>query len=211
MRARARARAICTAWDPPAIHDPLVSDEPVPCETCKRPMSAAAARCPHCGALQSRAPAAAATATPARKPLRDVSRDEARALLAVSAAKEGPLTGVASDEQNLLEWIFLPHPRSLGGWRVIEWVLTALTLPATIGGGLLAAFVWRRVQLARSSSGAAGVGRVLAGLGIMLLGALPIGAGGTAWSIAIFAVPGIAVVLRELVRGRVRRKAVDLG
>ena len=133
------------------------------------------------------------------------------ALLAVSAAKEGPLTGVASDEQNLLEWIFLPHPRSDGVWRWIEWVLTALTLPATLGGGLLVGFVWRRIQLARSSSGATGVGRVIAGLGIMLLGALPIGVGGTAWSIAIFAVPGIAVVLRELVRGRVRQKPVDLG
>ena len=62
-------------------------------------MSPDAARCPHCGALQSRAPAAAHASGPSgqRKALRDVSRDEALALLAVTSVSAERAMGSASE------------------------------------------------------------------------------------------------------------------
>ena len=70
--------------------------ERVPCESCKRPMSGAAARCPHCGALQARAPIAkvakkeaAAPPSKERAPIRDITADEARALIAVNDVLSG--------------------------------------------------------------------------------------------------------------------------
>jgi len=181
---------------------------PVPCESCKRLMSAASARCPHCGALQARAPAVARTIT-TNKPLRDVSPEEARALLAVSSARAGDDTPARGDEQNLLEWFFVPHPRSTGVWRTLEWGLTVLTLPATLAGGALAFFMWQRVKNARGIGGAAGAGRALAALGLTLLGT-GLGMGSGLSSVAVVVVPGAAIVARELIRARGARKPTDL-
>ena len=179
-------------------------------------MSATAARCPHCAAMQARSPIRAApvprAAAPveARRPLGEVSPDEVRAILAVASAKDGRLDDAEGDEPTLLEWLFVPHPRSRGAWRVLEWALTALTLPATLIGGLFLPFLWRGMRVARRRAGSAGVGRWLASIGLSLIATVAFTGETSAPWIALFAVPASAVILRELVRLRVRRRASGL-
>lgn len=123
--------------------------EPVLCESCGRPMSAVAARCPHCAAIQSRAQAAvkrpAASVAGARPVLKDVSSEEARALIAIADAKEGRVDD-HDDEPGLFAALLLPHPRSAGPAWGAEVALTVLALPLIAASMLGAFFAWRTMR-----------------------------------------------------------------
>jgi hypothetical protein len=103
-------------------------------------MSAVAVRCPHCGAFQPRSPvkgATAATAAPIARPAPapppvaplKVSPEEARALLQVKDVGAGHDVESPLDEPGVFAGLLLPHPRSSGGTRAAEIVLTALAAP----------------------------------------------------------------------------------
>ena len=199
--------------------------ERVPCEKCKRPMSGAAARCPHCSALQARAPIAARTAQAASGPvprdpararpvLRDVSPEEARALIAVHQTLDGGGREPVGEPFNILAWMFLPDPRSHGLARVAEIVLTALALPILLGGIVGAGAVVTYMAKARRRSGDRGLSGAVVGLGTMTIAGTTLALG---WPIAAVAGACITQLLvlaaREWIRGRSRAKygAPDLG
>jgi hypothetical protein len=117
-------------------------------------MSASAARCPHCGAVQSRAadvvkkaqPAPAHAAVERSKPaLKDVTSEEARALLAISEAREGR-DDDHDDDPGLFAALLLPHPRSAGPAWAAEVVLTVVALPLILASMLGAFFAWRSLR-----------------------------------------------------------------
>lgn len=132
-------------------YDPELMSEPVHCESCGRPMSAAAARCPHCAAVQSRAqviaPKPVANPADPKPVLRDVSSEEARALLAISDVRGG-FVDDHDDEPGLFAALLLPHPRSAGPAWAAEVVLTLIALPLIISSMLGAFFAWRSMRTA---------------------------------------------------------------
>ncbi|WP_053236523.1 hypothetical protein [Sandaracinus amylolyticus] len=128
------------------------------CDSCGRPMSATAVRCPHCGAFQAAkkkdapAPAAKKSETyreaarppePAkpRPPIRDVTSDEARAVAKVAAVKDGIDVEGPEDEPGIVEGLFLPHPRTHGVGRWADIALTVLALPLVMASALALAFL----------------------------------------------------------------------
>ncbi len=152
--------------------------EPVLCESCGRPMSAAAARCPHCGVVQSRAAAtvgkprataAAGAGEGARPVLKDVTLEEARALLAISEAREGRGDS-HDDEPGLFAALLLPHPRSAGLAWGAEVALTVVALPLIVASMLGAFFAWRSLRHADRTMERGLVPRLVAlasGVGLM--------------------------------------------
>ena len=116
-------------------------------------MSAVAARCPHCGTVQSRAAAvvSAASSRSARAPdaappvLKEVSTAEARAILAIAAARDGRIDE-SDDEPGLFAALLLPHPRSAGLARGAEIVLTVIAAPLIACSMIGAFFAWRAVR-----------------------------------------------------------------
>lgn len=196
--------------------------EPVSCESCKRPMSASAARCPHCGAVQSRASAAVkdvhagtsrAPGEGARPVLRDVSVEEARALLAVSEVREGRIDD-HDDEPGLFAALLLPHPRSAGLAWGGEIVLTVLALPLIVASMLGAFFAWRSLRHADRAMERGVIPRMVAlvsGTGLLsCLSLVTDLGGGELWSLiglCWLALLGRAGI-RALVRGK--RPARDL-
>jgi hypothetical protein len=183
--------------------------ERVACETCRKPMSAAAARCPHCGALQARAPASTHAGARERggekKALRDVSADEARAMLAVAAAREGRGVEAAAADQDpsLIAWLLLPHPRSSGGARMAEIVLTVLALPLVAATAFGAFLAWRTILRARRLGHPSLAQQTVFASGIFVLGTSLWATGlglGTAIGVTVGCV--VAVVIRAVIRSR---------
>jgi len=115
-------------------------------------MSAVAARCPHCGTVQSRAAAVVSAASRSARPLdatppvlKEVSTAEARAILAIAAARDGRIDE-SDDEPGLFAALLLPHPRSAGLARGAEIVLTVIAAPLIACSMIGAFFAWRAVR-----------------------------------------------------------------
>jgi len=111
-------------------------------------MSAVAARCPHCGTVQSRA-ASVVSASRSARPLdaappvlKEVSTAEARAILAIAAVRDGRIDG-SDDEPGLFAALLLPHPRSAGLARVddVVWGLIGVCWVALLARAGVRAFV----------------------------------------------------------------------
>lgn len=150
-------------------------------------MSGAAARCPHCGTLQARAPARERPAPAARvereRPvIRDVTPEEARALIAVHQTLEG--RELADEPFNLLAWMFLPDHRSQGGARMAEIVLTALVLPLMIGGIVGAGAAVTYMSRVRRRRGDRALGAAVVGFGLVTIA-------GVGWSLE-WSLPAVA-------------------
>ncbi|MDQ3034205.1 MAG: hypothetical protein M3Y87_17485 [Myxococcota bacterium] len=93
-------------------------------------MSSVSVRCPHCAAFQARSPVKPAAATRSDPPrAMKVSSEEARAMLSVSAVRAGDDVEAEADEPGVFAGMVLPHPRSSGGTRVAEIVLTVIAAP----------------------------------------------------------------------------------
>ena len=178
-------------------------------------MSATAARCPHCGAVQSRVQAVAATkprdgVAPA---LKDVSSEEARAILALADVRAG-VSDNHDDEPGLFAALLLPHPRSAGLAWGAEVALTVIALPlilCSLAGAFLA---WRSLRHADRATERGVIPRLVAtSSGIGLLSSVSLfteWSGSAVWS--LIAVCCVALLgragIRAFVRGR--RRAPDL-
>lgn len=189
-------------------------------------MSGAAARCPHCGALQARAPVAdrparstsgerspSAKEAPRERPvLRNVTAEEARALIAVQETLAGREPG--EEPFNLLAWMFLPDHRSQGGARAAELVLTVLALPILLGGIVGAGMLVTYLSRVRRRKGDRGLSGAVVGLGAITIASV---AYSLEWPLSAItgACIGQMLVLaaREWIRGRskARYATPDLG
>jgi hypothetical protein len=190
--------------------------ERVTCEACKRPMSAAAARCPHCAALQSRGAIASAsssegaTATNPTTPsgpgrLRGISAEEARALIAIdAAARDRPKGGEPFD---ILGWMFAPDPMSRGRARLAEMVLTVLALPVFVAGIIGAGLAMVAIARSRARGGDRAISTAVVILGaITLFFAASSTSLGTAGAIAICVGELLVLAAREWIRERSRAR-----
>ncbi|UJR87070.1 hypothetical protein [Sandaracinus amylolyticus] len=123
-------------------------------------MSPTAVRCPHCGAFQAakkkdapaappvakkneayREPARPAEPAKPRTPIRDVTSDEARALVTVAAVKDGFDVEGPDDEPGIVEGLVLPHPRTEGVGRWADIALTVVALPLVLASALALALL----------------------------------------------------------------------
>lgn len=188
--------------------------ERVKCESCGLPMAAVAVRCPHCAAMQKRSPTSApqprgrepAREERARPVLKDVTSEEARALLAIADART-PRAPEGEESFNILAWMFLPDPRSRGAAQVAELVLTFIALPALLSAFVGAAFAMRAISRARRAGGARAIAGALLGAGFVGLSAIASFAGASYGAIAVICgAPMLALLVREGVRGWVRNR-----
>lgn len=176
-------------------------------------MSAVAARCPHCGARQARAPAPvhppATAAAPSERPrpvLRDVTPEEARAILAAHTAMRGP-DAALEDPPGIFAALLLPSAYASAGARLAEVALTLVALPLLACSMLGAALAWRTLRRMQSRAGAGAAGARLAALasGSMVLwwlaGLARFGEGAR-W--ILLGVSWGALLVRGVVRARAR-------
>lgn len=131
------------------------------CDSCRRPMSAAAVRCPSCSAFQARVGSERARVAdeqpgyrePARLPIPEPEpellhpprRKAVARAPTVSESVEGP-----EDEPGIISGLVLPHPRTAGLARVVEIALTVIALPL-IAFSLLG-LVWLQLRISRLGS-----------------------------------------------------------
>lgn len=118
------------------------------CSECRKPMSAHAVVCPHCGARQADRDPVVRDAAPKKKALTNLTKEETAALLAVHGADEPdvePIDGVAA--------VFLPHPAAPGWMRFVQTALTVAALPAIVSAAPMLIFTRRMRRMLRDSSG----------------------------------------------------------
>lgn len=184
-------------------------------------MSAVAVRCPHCGAFQPRspgkakaarsdppsAPSAVSAPSAPRAPL-EVSAEEARALLAVSDVGAGHDVESPADEPGVFAGMLLPHPRSSGGTRAAEIVLTALAAPLIAVSLVSLALLYLRASRFGGLRGRPAAFRVGGTItGTLVLGSILFAAGlGTLAVILILGGQLAALTARAALRSAAKRR-----
>lgn len=162
----------------------------VDCSACAKPVNAAAAWCPHCGARQAGAPASLAGMP--------VSHDELAALLLFEGRD------IASS-QGVLATLIFPHPHTHGTGRAVELACTVLALPLVIVGAFALTLKNRRYRdAADATTGEVAPVLAMIGLGGMgLYGVLSLAGLATATIATVLGVSVLALIVRATVRARV--------